>query len=136
MLSLSHYLNEMAFIYSAETLLVVKQIAHIKGETRVLIFNSATQSPPKKRRSGPGKWLHKLEAAWKDLAMEWHHHLAAQVLLVAERHWQLLGMLLILQACACALGCLYNWSKMLNLSLSVSELTPNAVCWQMLTHNA
>lgn len=68
--------------------------------------------------------------------MEWHHHLAAQVLFIAGRHWQLLGMFLILQICACALGCLYNWGKMLNLSLSVSDLTPNAICWQMLTHNA
>lgn len=45
-------------------------------------------------------------------------------------------MFLILQVCACALGCLYNWRKMLNLSLPVSDLTPTAVCWQMLTPNA
>lgn len=78
--------------------------------------------------------------ASKELAMEWHHHLAAQVLFIAGGHLQLLGMLLgmvlILQVCACALGCLYNWSKMVNLSLSVSDLTPNAVCWQMLIYNA
>lgn len=68
--------------------------------------------------------------------MEPHHHLAAQVLFIAGRRWQLLGMLLILHVCACALGCLYNWSKMLNLSLPVSAWTPTAVCWQMLTPNA
>lgn len=43
---------------------------------------------------------------------------------------------LILQVCVCALGCPYNCSKMLNLSLLVSDLTPTAVCWQMLTPNA
>lgn len=68
--------------------------------------------------------------------MQQHHHLAAQVLFIAGRHWQLLRILFILRVCACALGCLYNWSKILNLSLSVSDLTPTAVCWQMLIPNA
>lgn len=91
---------------------------------------------PEKAEPGTGNWLQKLKAPWKKLVTEQHHHLAAQVLFIAGRHWQLLGTLLILQVCACALGCLYNWSKTLNLSLSVPDLTPTAVCWQMLTPNA
>lgn len=91
---------------------------------------------PRENRTVPEDCLRKLAALWKGLAMEQHHHLAAQVLFIAGRHWQLMGMLFILQVCVCALGCLCNWSKILNLSLSVSELTPTAVCWQMLIPNA
>lgn len=133
----------MAFIYWAESLTwesiqhhVVRWIAHMRRGTRILIFNSITLLVPKKVRPGPGNHLHKLEALWKGLTMQQHHHLAAQVLFIAGRCWKLLGMFLILQVCACALGCLYNWRKMLNLSLPVSDLTPTAVCWQMLTPNA
>lgn len=135
----------MAFIYWAESLIwesiqhhVVRWTAHMRGGTGILIFNSTTASPPppEKAGPGPGNQLNKWEALWKELAMERHHHLAAQVLFITGRRWQLSGMLPILQVCACALGCLYNWSKMLNLSLSVSDLTPTAVCWQMLTPNA
>lgn len=96
----------MAFIYWAESLTwesvqhhMVRQIAHMRGGTGTLIFNSTTTSPPEKVGRGPGNWLHKLEAPWKRLAMERHDYLAAQVLFIAGRRWQLLGMLFILQVC-------------------------------------